>query len=477
LIATGAGGVLFEAKKSLESDILEVVGHRQPDVIIVPEAAEPETVSSRLAAALARRPGPPLHHREIDLIKIDVDGPDCLIAGALIDAGWRPKVWHVEINPLFPPGVVVRSRNTPASGASSLGSAFSHHPPRSTGENLGEDGKSPEHDFLIGCSLQALLDTVGPDYVLVHVEYENAVLVRQDLADSLRPWLSAYDDMEKWRLGYFCNLLARLRQPHDNSEDSWFLQYDFRQWGDPDLSPSQLAAEVESFIRHFSSLDGVDVSLSVAQSSSPIVTGLSQQRSLEDSMIAASLALSSRSLGVLADPDCEEAWKGRVLSWSAIRSNVEKVLQIWTGGDGDLTGILVALTDGLAQQLNIDHAWPIFKSLSRGECPLGGISIAVLLRWHCGSPGWEADERRGPSNLLFASMRHQLPMVIDRGAPEPLSGFGNPAKLGCEAMLERYLEGALQRIDLSVALRSRWPVFELLSALHSESKAWPRSYP
>merc|ERR1719359_2108431 len=116
----------------------------------------------------------------------------------------------------------------------------------------------------------------------------------------------------------------------------------------------------------------------------------------------------------LADPDCEQAWKGRVLAWTAIRANVERVLQLWAGGGGDLTGLLVALTDGLAQQLNIDHAWPIFKSLSRGECPLGGLSIAIVLRWHCGSPGWEADERRGPSNLLFASMRHQLPMVIDR---------------------------------------------------------------
>lgn len=473
LIATGSGGVVFEANKTLEPVLFQNLGHRQPDLVIVAEAAEPATVSRRLAAALAERPGRPLDHREIDLIKIDVDGPDCELAAALVEAGWRPKAWHVEINPLFPPGVVVRPRNLPASGTQSMGSAFSSHPP---GAPEGEGrGGAARQEFFVGCSLQALLDTIGPDYALVHVEYENAVLVRQDLAEALRPWLDAYDNTEKWRIGYFCNPLARLRQPHDTDEDSWFLRYDFRQWGDPSLSASQLAAEVEAFLQHFSSDDSHEVAL--AASGPPPSCASPPREPLEPEASAVSAPSGGGKRLALADPDCEEAWKGRVLAWDAIRTNVERVLQLWAGGGGDLTGLLVALTNGLAQQLNIDHAWPIFKSLSRGECPLGGLSIAVVLRWHCGSPGWEMDEQGGASNQLFSSMRHQLPMLVERGAPEPKPGFGNPAALGCEATLERYLEAALHRIDLSTALRSRWPVFELLSALHTESRLWPRGYP
>ena len=59
---------------------------------------------------------------------------------------------------------------------------------------MGQDGS--RRVSMVGCSLQALIESAGPDYELVHVEYENAVLVRQDLSESLRPWLSAYNDAE-----------------------------------------------------------------------------------------------------------------------------------------------------------------------------------------------------------------------------------------------------------------------------------------
>ena len=114
--------------------------------------------------------------------QVDVDGPDCHLVRGLVRAGWQPKVWHVEVNPLFPPGISVWPTGTSLDSETTvtiegLSSAFSR--------------RVNDKQALVGCSLQALLDVAGPDYVLTHMEFENAVLVRRDISEGLEPWLSS----------------------------------------------------------------------------------------------------------------------------------------------------------------------------------------------------------------------------------------------------------------------------------------------
>ncbi|CAK9096567.1 Uncharacterized protein SCF082_LOCUS45327 [Durusdinium trenchii] len=222
----GFGGVVFEANQSLEEELQSSLGHFTPDVQIVMEAAQAETISQRLLIAMAQRPGRWVEKDEVDIIKVDVDGLDCHLVQALTLSGWRPKVWHVEINPLFPPNISLwpsgSSLGVETTIKRDLTSAFSRRNER-------------EHtkQALVGCSLQALLDAAGSEYSLLHVEFENAVLVRKDISEALEPWLSSRSVVQKWRDGYFCHPIARVRLPHDHDEDSLFLHYDFRRWGVP----------------------------------------------------------------------------------------------------------------------------------------------------------------------------------------------------------------------------------------------------
>ena len=182
----GFGGVVFEANKSLEQALKDNLAQFGPSVQIVLEEAAEETVSEVLEDSLSKRPAQ-VARDEVDIIKVDVDGPDCHLVRGLSRAGWKPKIWHVEINPLFPPGIAVWPQG-PILGSSTtvnrqgdLSSAFSRR------------GAMHEKQALVGCSLQALLDSVGPEYIFVHMEFENAVLVRQDLSTALEPWLSSRD--------------------------------------------------------------------------------------------------------------------------------------------------------------------------------------------------------------------------------------------------------------------------------------------
>ena len=177
---------MFEASKSLEQALKDNLAQFGPSVQIVLEEAAEETVSEVLEDSLSKRPAQ-VARDEVDIIKVDVDGPDCHLVRGLSRAGWKPKIWHVEINPLFPPGIAVWPQG-PILGSSTtvnrqgdLSSAFSRR------------GAMHEKQALVGCSLQALLDSVGPEYIFVHMEFENAVLVRQDLSTALEPWLSSRD--------------------------------------------------------------------------------------------------------------------------------------------------------------------------------------------------------------------------------------------------------------------------------------------
>ena len=182
----GFGGVVFEANRSLEQALTDNLAQFAPGVQIVLEAAAEETVSERLEEALSRRPFQ-VSKDEVDIIKVDVDGPDCHLVRGLSRAGWRPKIWHVEVNPLFPPGITVwphgpsLGSQTTVNRQGDLSSAFSRR------------GAVHEKQALVGCSVQALLDSAGPEYVFLHMEFENAVLLREDISTALEPWLSSRD--------------------------------------------------------------------------------------------------------------------------------------------------------------------------------------------------------------------------------------------------------------------------------------------
>lgn len=180
----GFGGVVFEANKSLEPELEISLGKHVPHIQVLMEPAEVETISERLADAMASRPGRVVARDEIDVIKVDVDGLDCHLVQALIVGNWRPKVWHVEINPLFPPGIALWP------SGSSLGVSTTTNQ-RELSSAFSRRGETDAKQALVGCSLQALLDAAGPDYELIHVEFENAVLLRKDISDALEPWLSS----------------------------------------------------------------------------------------------------------------------------------------------------------------------------------------------------------------------------------------------------------------------------------------------
>ena len=134
----------------------------------------------------------------------------------------RPRVVHLEVQPLVPPPVQYRQRwqeelvdvtlvNRPASRLIDAGAPGSELP---------------------GCSVAVPL----PGYVLSHLEFENAVYVREDLAPLLwgtagSAWHSHPEFLRQvWTLGVFCHpLYLALPEIADFAED-------FRAWATrPDL--------------------------------------------------------------------------------------------------------------------------------------------------------------------------------------------------------------------------------------------------
>ncbi|CAJ1373200.1 unnamed protein product [Effrenium voratum] len=443
----GFGGVVFEANKSLESELQISIGKHFPQVQVVMEAAAEDTISQRLEQALAKRPGRLVQRDEIDIIKVDVDGPDCHLVRGLVRAGWQPKVWHVEVNPLFPPGISVWPTGTSLDSETTvtiegLSSAFSR--------------RVNDKQALVGCSLQALLDVAGPDYVLTHMEFENAVLVRRDISEGLEPWLSSRSPVQKWRDGYFCHPIARVRLPHDNDQDSLFLHYDFRRWGDPRLDPGELHKLVKEFLAGFVQEDTYSLTEPPRPTLLDVPTKTLKNQAVDE------------------DINCEATWKGHVFQWPIVLRNIERLLSAWATGSGDVEAVLMALVEDFANQLNIDRAWPIFKSVASGECPVGGLAIGIAMRWRCLSPFWEDNPVFPATANLFAAMRRQLPLILRNKSHGHQSRFAAP--LGCEHVLMRFIQAGLRR-DLGAVLGSRWPIFELLSSMHTQSEKWPRDYP
>eukprot|EP00927_Polykrikos_kofoidii_P050664 TRINITY_DN44558_c0_g1_i1.p1 TRINITY_DN44558_c0_g1~~TRINITY_DN44558_c0_g1_i1.p1 ORF type:complete len:730 (+),score=110.06 TRINITY_DN44558_c0_g1_i1:227-2191(+) len=274
----GWHGLLVEKQRPLAEAALErfaaVVGggadgdaeHSSPCVVVLGQAVAPEnvTLAVRLGeqALLAKvQQGHVLDGLgSPDLLKVDLDHADCFFVERLLADGIWPLLIHVEINPLFPPPLVYREHH------------FSYASATGAGQERGGDGDAggvtvappsvDTHHHLIGCSLQAFVDATrrggSLPYLVHHVEFENVVLVRPDLAgflDLSPPSVPAVKEttltqpvspsprklrsmspssemptgqappvlLQMWFAGYFCHPLRGVMNDRE-----YFAQHDFR---------------------------------------------------------------------------------------------------------------------------------------------------------------------------------------------------------------------------------------------------------
>ena len=114
------GGVQVDGRSNIQ---------QYPKVQFIQAKAEPPTIARILQDACMPR--------DIDLLKIDIDCYDWDVAKAVLDAGFRPKVFAAEITIAFPPPLHFHIRYWP-------------------GYEWVEVGKRPaEQQVLVGASLSA----------------------------------------------------------------------------------------------------------------------------------------------------------------------------------------------------------------------------------------------------------------------------------------------------------------------------------
>ena len=116
-------------------------GHEEyPKVQFIQAKAEPPTIARILQDACMPR--------DLDLLKIDIDCYDWDVAKALLDAGFRPKVFTAEITICFPPPLHFHIRYWPGY----------------EWVQVGERG--PEQQVLVGASLSACEFTTATSLAL-----------------------------------------------------------------------------------------------------------------------------------------------------------------------------------------------------------------------------------------------------------------------------------------------------------------------
>ena len=104
LLAQGFGGVAFEGDPAVEAALRTNLANANisEGVRISWGFVTPQDVAPRLAAL-----GTP---RSPDSLKLDIDSFDLDVLSAVLNAGFRPKVVMVEINPDYPPPIVFAQR-------------------------------------------------------------------------------------------------------------------------------------------------------------------------------------------------------------------------------------------------------------------------------------------------------------------------------------------------------------------------------
>eukprot|EP00928_Gymnodinium_smaydae_P074151 TRINITY_DN57216_c0_g1_i1.p1 TRINITY_DN57216_c0_g1~~TRINITY_DN57216_c0_g1_i1.p1 ORF type:complete len:546 (-),score=116.84 TRINITY_DN57216_c0_g1_i1:83-1720(-) len=213
---TDARGVWVEgdadAVAALRSRLAEARGAAERELRVVAQAIGPSDAAALLAEVFgAAESGSGA--ASLDFVKVDVDNCDCRLAEALLAAlaaegRPAPKMFFVEINPLWPPPSRLRCawRDSRAGLVTSM--AKRGFPPFS------------------GCALQDYVDSLGDAYHLLFVETNNAVFIRRDLVETprSRPFenagsrtlaaffasgLAPTDVRDAWNRGFWCRSGAR----------------------------------------------------------------------------------------------------------------------------------------------------------------------------------------------------------------------------------------------------------------------------
>lgn len=204
---TAGGGRPF-AGLFVDADGAGLAEHLRPFAAQGVEAVSERLFAWNVTTFLESRGVP--HSAEIDLLKIDVDGPDYAVLEAVLGAGYRPKLIHIEPDLVLPPFV----------------------------DHVGADpgGHSGGHGAFIA-SLGAFARLARQHgYAPLLVDPSHAAFVRADLEAALLPRrrLKRPRSLEElWRLGYVCNPMARYMFCHD----FWVASHgvDSRALADPGL--------------------------------------------------------------------------------------------------------------------------------------------------------------------------------------------------------------------------------------------------
>lgn len=184
--SANASAILFEGASHNFGPLLEAYSYRKKVFLRLGYTTPSLAVRDVLAVMPATG---------VDLLKVDVDNCDSCFVDALVRAGTRPKVIHVELAAPLPPPLTAR--------------IHFRRPPGIPGR-------------IRMCGSLSEFMRVSPGYRLLHVEYVNALLVRQDLFQ-LVAGPTRLTDEEKWRLGYFCHPLRTM--------SSWGEDMTFRKLG------------------------------------------------------------------------------------------------------------------------------------------------------------------------------------------------------------------------------------------------------
>ena len=100
-------GVLIEPDANSVRELRKVIG-ANPNVEILHAAANYTTLEATMRRVRARgwraaAPSTAVPEVDVEYVKTDIDAWDCEMIEFLLRRGLRPRIWEVEINPIFPP--------------------------------------------------------------------------------------------------------------------------------------------------------------------------------------------------------------------------------------------------------------------------------------------------------------------------------------------------------------------------------------
>lgn len=220
MLLGGRGGIIFEGNESFKDHLLEKFDGRS-DIQLNFGRQSPSTLSALARDDFASKfTGV---DEDLDLIKVDVDNCDCCFLEALLDAGFRPRMIHVEVNGVIPPPISFRPKS---------------YNPDVTDPLIEMAVEYGRRGYMVHCSLSAFAELLEPfGYSLVALFFHDALFAH----DALLPTLLTATDRDRslesfWYGGFYCHPL-RPANPQEVAKTRHFL-YDYRQWNVVEISPT-----------------------------------------------------------------------------------------------------------------------------------------------------------------------------------------------------------------------------------------------